>query len=77
MPEIQLTAANVCSYTVSGADENPFFGVEQTTIDTGMVRILTFLFIFEVQEYVINQRNDQVILDFCLDKAYILLINLS
>ena len=42
MPEIQLTAENVCSYTVSDADENPFFGVEQTTIDTGMVRILNF-----------------------------------
>ena len=43
MPEIQLTAENVCSYTIGGVDDEPFFGVEQTTIDTGMVIILNFL----------------------------------
>ena len=51
MPEIQLTAENVCSYTIGDVDDEPFFGVEQTTFDTGMVRIPDFLDISELQEY--------------------------
>ena len=51
MPEIQLTAENVCSYTIGGADEEPFFGVEQTTLETGMVRILDLIDISELQTY--------------------------
>ena len=33
MPQIQLTAENVCSYRINGPDG--FFGLRESTLDTG------------------------------------------